>query len=46
MLKVSGFHENASGSRGVFIGYDLPAAEWKTRLLAALDQSGELPWIL
>lgn len=46
VLKVSGFHETAWGSRGVFIGHDLPAAEWKTRLMTARDQSGEQPWIL
>jgi hypothetical protein len=46
VLKVSGFHETAWGSRGVFIGHDLPAAEWSARLQNALDQAGEQPWIL
>lgn len=46
VLKVSGFHETAWGSRGVFIGHDLPSAEWAGRLKSALDQSGEQPWIL
>jgi hypothetical protein len=46
VLKVSGFHETAWGSRGVFIGHDLPAAEWAERLDNALAQSGEQPWIL
>lgn len=46
VLKVSGFHETAWGSRGVFIGHDLPGAEWKERLEVALEQSGEQPWIL
>jgi hypothetical protein len=46
VLKVSGFHETAWGSRGVFIGHDLPAAEWSARLQTALDQAGEQPWIL
>lgn len=46
VLKVSGFHETAWGSRGVFIGHDMPAAEWSERLQTALDQSGEQPWIL
>ncbi|MFZ9936786.1 MAG: hypothetical protein ACO3JG_06960 [Luteolibacter sp.] len=46
VLKVSGFHETAWGSRGVFIGHDLPSAEWAERLQNALDQSGEQPWIL
>jgi hypothetical protein len=46
VLKLSGFHENAWGARGVFIGHDLPAAEWAARLTDALDQAGEQPWIL
>ena len=46
VLKVSGFHETAWGSRGVFIGHDLPATEWSARLQTALEQSGEQPWIL
>ncbi|MDP3848925.1 MAG: hypothetical protein Q8Q59_00350 [Luteolibacter sp.] len=46
VLKVSGFHESAWGSRGVFIGHDLPAAEWAARLQTALDQSSEQPWLL
>ncbi len=46
VLKVSGFHETAWGSRGVFIGHDLPGSEWAERLRHALDQSSEQPWIL
>ncbi len=46
VLKVSGFHETAWGSRGVFIGHDLPAAEWAERLQNALAQSSEQPWLL
>jgi hypothetical protein len=46
VLKVSGFHETAWGSRGVFIGHDLPANEWSERMHTALDQSAEQPWIL
>ena len=46
VLKVSGFHETAWGSRGVFIGHDLSGNEWKERLETALEQSGEQPWIL
>jgi hypothetical protein len=46
VLKVSGFHETAWGSRGVFIGHDLPSAEWARRLRGALEQSAEQPWIL
>lgn len=46
VLKVSGFHESAWGSRGVFIGHDMPAAEWAARLQNALDQATEQPWVL
>jgi hypothetical protein len=46
VLKISGFHETAWGSRGVFIGHDLPAKEWAELLTGALDQSSEQPWIL
>jgi hypothetical protein len=46
VLKISGFHETAWGSRGVFIGHDLPADEWAGRLRSALDQASEHPWIL
>jgi hypothetical protein len=46
VLKVSGFHETAWGSRGVFIGHDMPSAEWAEHLRTALDQSSEQPWVL
>lgn len=46
VLKVSGFHETAWGSRGVFIGHDLPTAEWSARLRHALGQAHEQPWVL
>jgi len=46
VLKISGFHETAWGSRGVFIGHDLPAKEWKERLQTALKQSSEQPWLM
>jgi len=46
VLKVSGFHETAWGSRGVFIGHDMPAHEWAERLSSALTQFSEQPWIL
>jgi len=46
VLKVSGFHETAWGSRGVFIGHDLPAAEWSARLRHALDHAAEQPWVM
>jgi len=46
VLKVSGFHETAWGSRGVFIGHDMPSSEWQERLESALEQASEQPWIL
>ena len=46
VLKISGFHETAWGSRGVFIGHDMPGPEWSERLHAALDESAVQPWIL
>ena len=46
VLKISGFHETAWGSRGVFIGHDLSGEEWGRRLHHALDQAGEQPWLM
>ncbi len=46
VLKISGFHETAWGSRGVYIGHDLSAAEWKQRMEEALAQSSEQPWVM
>jgi hypothetical protein len=46
VLKISGFHETAWGSRGVFMGHDLSAAEWSERLLNALDQALDQPWMI
>lgn len=36
VLKISGFDPTAWGSRGVFIGHDLPANEWREALQRAL----------
>ena len=30
----------------MFVGHDMPSAEWSERLNTALDQSSEQPWIL
>ena len=46
VLKISGFHESAWGSRGVFIGHDLSSEEWRDRLTDALQQAGEQPWLM
>ncbi|MCX6874146.1 MAG: hypothetical protein NTW21_10115 [Verrucomicrobia bacterium] len=46
VLKISGFHATAWGSRGVFVGHDLSAAEWSERLMHALAQAPEQPWMI
>ncbi len=46
VLKISGFHESAWGSRGVFIGHDLPGQEWAERLEFALQQNDQQPWLM
>jgi len=45
VLKISGFDPRAWGSRGVFIGHDLPANEWRERLQEALDDT-QSAWIM
>ncbi len=46
VLKISGFHPTAWGSRGVFIGHDLPGDEWRQRLLHAVHENQNHPWLL
>ena len=46
VLKISGFHELAWGSRGVHIGHDLSGKEWKEVMLGAVDQFENSPWML
>jgi len=46
VLKISGFHEQAWGSRGVYVGHDLPAAEWSEAIERALASFPEHPFIL
>ena len=46
VLKISGFHELAWGSRGVFVGHDLSAEEWRERLHTALADHDTQPWML
>lgn len=46
VLKISGFHETAWGSRGVFLGHDLARDEWRGRLDEALGEFDQQPWIL
>ena len=46
VLKISGFHEHAWGSRGVYVGHDLPAKEWSEAIERALSSFPEHPFIL
>ncbi len=46
VLKISGFHEHAWGSRGVYVGHDLPAKEWAEAIERALASFPEHPFVL
>lgn len=46
VLKISGFHETAWGSRGVHVGHDLSKTEWRERLEQALDDFDQQPWMM
>ena len=46
ILKVSGFAETAWGARGVYLGSDLPAAEWGAAVDLALREFGRTPFVL
>ena len=46
VLKISGFSEHAWGSRGVYVGHDLPANEWAEAIQRALDDFATHPFIL
>ncbi len=46
VLKISGFSEEAWGSRGVYVGHDLPASEWAAAIDQALDNFVNHPFIL
>ena len=46
VLKISGFSEHAWGSRGVYVGHDLPASEWAEAIEQALKNFGTHPFIL
>ena len=46
VLKISGFSEHAWGSRGVYVGHDLPANEWAEAIHRALESFGTHPFIL
>ena len=46
VLKISGFSEHAWGSRGIYVGHDLPAKEWAEALEQALNGFASHPFIL
>jgi hypothetical protein len=46
VLKVSGFSEQAWGSRGVFIGHDEPGERWAELVKAAGEQLDTQPWMM
>ena len=46
VLKISGFSEHAWGSRGVYVGHDLPAGEWAEAIDQALAGFATHPFIL
>jgi hypothetical protein len=46
ILKISGFSENAWGSRGVFLGSDLPIADWSAAVDQALNGFEKNPFVL
>jgi uncharacterized circularly permuted ATP-grasp superfamily protein len=45
VLKISGFDPRAWGSRGVYIGHDLPAVEWREQMQEALADQ-QHTWIM
>lgn len=46
ILKVSGFSPDAWGSRGVYLGSDLPTEEWAAAVDVALRDSRKNPYVL
>jgi hypothetical protein len=46
VLKISGFSDRAWGSRGVYVGHDLPASEWAGAIEHALESFSAHPFIL
>ncbi len=45
VVKISGFDPTAWGSRGVFIGHDLPADEWRECVQRALNDTAH-SWVM
>ena len=46
VLKISGFHEQAWGSRGVYVGHDLSSGRWAEAIERALASFPQHPFIL
>lgn len=46
VLKISGFSPMAWGGRGVRIGHDMGAEEWKAALRSALADFSHSPWLM
>jgi hypothetical protein len=46
ILKVSGFSDKAWGARGVFLGSDLPTADWAAAVDLAIRSFGTSPHVL
>ena len=46
VLKISGFSEQAWGSRGVFVGHDEPGERWAQLVQQATEQFGTQPWMM
>jgi hypothetical protein len=46
VLKISGFSDRAWGSRGVYVGHDLPSTEWAEAIELALKDFPSHPFIL
>jgi len=46
VLKISGFHEQAWGSRGVYVGHDLSSEKWAEAIERALASFPEHPFVL
>lgn len=46
ILKISGFSDHAWGARGVFLGSDLPHAEWAAAIERAITGFEQSPYVL
>jgi hypothetical protein len=46
VLKISGFHEQAWGSRGVYVGHDLSSGRWAEAIERALASFPQHPFVL